>query len=145
MRTSPRKETLDEINAKSKDGITFAERLVKAREDRGLNKAELARLIGCTRAALSKWERGETGDVSAVTLARIADQLGVDMRTLLDGGASRIEADLDAMKEAIVAVEKYFPDRNAEEKAAFATRFYDWIQAGRELDEKTIAILSRIK
>ncbi|MCP4466519.1 MAG: helix-turn-helix transcriptional regulator [Halieaceae bacterium] len=133
-----------DINITNKDGDNFGSRIKKIREEKGLNKAELARLVSVTRASLSKWEKGDVSDVSATTLARIADQLGVDMRTLLDGGVGRAGCDLTLMREAIIAVENNFPDRKAEDKAKLGSRFYDWLASGKDLDEPTMGILARM-
>lgn len=64
------------------DGL--AQRIRKARRDRGLSQVQLAALIGTMQSRVSALENGARGP-SVDTLARIADATGADGHWLLTG------------------------------------------------------------
>lgn len=61
----------------------MAERIRSAIDQSGLTPAELARRCGVTRAAVVQW--ADTGKISAVQIADLANAAGVDAEWLLTG------------------------------------------------------------
>ena len=61
----------------------MADRIRSAIDQSGLTPAELARRCGVTRAAVVQW--ADTGKISAVQIADLADAAGVDAEWLLTG------------------------------------------------------------
>ena len=70
--------------------MIFADTLKKLRKEKGLTQQELADQIHVTRSALAKWEKGYRMP-DAVTLARLAEVLGVDVNTLISAAAQSDE------------------------------------------------------
>ena len=64
------------------DTIGLGKRIAEARHKRGLTQRDLARLVGVTAQAVSKWERGGScPDISI--LDEVADALEVSVLDLL--------------------------------------------------------------
>ena len=64
--------------------MSFAENLKQIRKDKKLSQEELAELLGVSRQAVSKWERGQ-GCPDVSLLPRLAQTLGVEVEGLLAG------------------------------------------------------------
>lgn len=62
---------------------SFASRLRKSRERRGLSQDALARVVEVSKNTVARWEGGAVP--SGVTIVRLADELGVSVRWLLTG------------------------------------------------------------
>lgn len=60
----------------------LGQRIKAAREQKGLEQAELARLLGLSQSAMSRHEAG-AADTSVWQLACIADAVGVDLRKMV--------------------------------------------------------------
>lgn len=75
---------------------TFADRLKRLREKRGLTVGRLALLAGLTEAAIRKMEYGDTKGHGFVNGLKIADALGVDPWELAFGRRSRHAPAADA-------------------------------------------------
>lgn len=58
--------------------MTFAEKLKQARENKGISQAELARRIGVSRAAISRYESGERTQISTPIVLNMAKCLEVN-------------------------------------------------------------------
>lgn len=60
-------------------GMTvLADRMKEALNEAGLNQAELARLVGCTRATVNDWTSGRTESLRGPNLMKAAQALGVE-------------------------------------------------------------------
>ena len=57
--------------------MTFGEKLKQSRESKGISQAELARKIGVSRAAVTRYESGERKEIAAPIVIAICDVLGV--------------------------------------------------------------------
>jgi transcriptional regulator with XRE-family HTH domain len=81
------------------DGNGTGERIRQLRREKGMTQSALARAVGVTDKAVSKWERGRgLPDVSL--LGALALALGADMEALLRGGPGAEEGDGGNMKKA---------------------------------------------
>lgn len=65
---------------------TLGDRIRRAREDAGLNKAELARRIGVKHPNIGYWEHGQVATMRAENAVRLADACGVSLDWLLRDG-----------------------------------------------------------
>lgn len=63
---------------------TLAKLIHEHRLKRGLNKAELARLVGVTDVCVSYWERGTIKQVGHERLSKIASIIGLSPYRMLD-------------------------------------------------------------
>ena len=90
--------------------LDIAERLAQMRRRRGLSQGELARALGLSRQAVSKWERGESSP-DTENLVALADFYGVSLDELVRPGCSA-EAKPAADREPTL-VEPGQPDDSA--------------------------------
>lgn len=69
---------------------TWGPGVLHLRRRRGLSQADLARLVGCTQATISRLETNRTRQLSDAQRVTIADALGADPHELFpyraDGG-----------------------------------------------------------
>lgn len=72
---------------------TFADRIDYAITQAGMSPADLARAIGLSRAAVSKWMTGDTKSVRPDNLFKAADHLRVNPRWLATGQGEPWEED----------------------------------------------------
>lgn len=63
--------------------MTFAEKLKQTRKKQGISQAELARRVGISRAAISRYESGERTQIAAPIIIAIAESLGLDVADLV--------------------------------------------------------------
>ena len=61
-------------------------RLEEVRKSRGINQAKLAKKVGCSQAAICKFETGEMNP-SLETLVKLARALDCQLDDLVDKGA----------------------------------------------------------
>jgi len=81
---------------------TMAARIRRIREERGMNGAELARIIGVTSTCVWNWENSGTRPRPG-TLSSLARALGVSTETLLSGNGSGGNESAGATKGTTVA------------------------------------------
>lgn len=62
----------------------------EARKRAGLTQSQLAGLIGCSRTAITRWERGERW-ITADTISRLATALDVRQSDLVSGLTSIVK------------------------------------------------------
>lgn len=80
--------------------MEIAQRLAEMRREKGFSQEELANLLGLSRQAVSKWERGESAPDMANLIA-LADLYEVTLDELIRGEASAVQAaDADAATKA---------------------------------------------
>jgi len=112
----------------------FPKRLKEARQRTGLNMSEMARSLGVTRAAVSKWEKADTADISAVNIAKAAMLLGCSTDELIlgkkTGGALRV----DLLMKAMAVVDEAFKQLPVDEKARAVAKAYGMLVRGHEVD-----------
>lgn len=79
----------------------FADRLIEMRRSRSLSQEELAKQLGLSRQAVSKWERAESApDIG--NLVALADIYGVSLDELVRGMENAEDAEGDSTEEVIV-------------------------------------------
>lgn len=72
---------------------TLAERIIEAREELDISKAELARRIGVSRATVSMWESGQIESLKDDHLLQLAELLNLSPKWLNSGkGPRRVPA-----------------------------------------------------
>jgi len=81
--------------------MTRPERIAHAIEESGQTPAAVARLIGCTSAAVYQWIRGETKDIKNDLLFALADATGFHARWIATGeGPAKLTEDVRARRLA---------------------------------------------
>jgi transcriptional regulator with XRE-family HTH domain len=74
-----------EMDQASADTMNLGQRIAHALHTSGLKPAELARRAGVSRAAVSKWQSGDTKNIRHENLIAIADATGFTLRWLISG------------------------------------------------------------
>ena len=64
--------------------MTIADRIKEAREGLGLTKAEFARALGVSRAAVTRWENGQAQALYYESLKKIAQITGKPISWIVD-------------------------------------------------------------
>lgn len=80
---------------------SLSKRIKAARTRAHLTQADLARLTGQSRAAISLWENGSTKTLNAESAIRAADALNVSIRWLIHGSGSMHESPLSAQAQSL--------------------------------------------
>jgi len=76
---------VQDVDTDTRLGLDLADRVKIARERRGWSQSELAQRLGMTRPQLCNLEHGQTRNLTAMTLYRLAKALGVSMEWLWTG------------------------------------------------------------
>lgn len=116
----------------------FPKRLKEARQKAGLNQTELARAMNVTRAAVCKWEKPDTRDLSAVNLARAAKALGLSLDELMLGREHTPTLRLPLMKQALRVINQAFNHLDFEERAYIIAKTYGMLARGHQVDAKYV-------
>lgn len=88
---------------------TLSERLVDAMEMAGISNAELARLVGVTRSAVTHWVNGTSPNIRPEHLFRVADALNVEARWLAIGDGPRSRQRLSAQQSKLLDAYHHLP------------------------------------
>ena len=116
----------------------FPQRLKEARENAGLNQSEFARLMNVTRAAVSKWEKPSTQDMSAVNLAKAANTLGLSLDHLMLGRETAPAIRIGLLKKALEVVDDAFKNLGSAEQAYAIVKAYGMLARGHDIDANYI-------
>ena len=88
--------------------MDLAARIKEARESAGLSKAELAREIGITKSAITRWESGEAKQITYGSLAALSKATGRPVQYFFGGVADPITEKLQQLtpqqRQAVVAM-----------------------------------------
>jgi transcriptional regulator with XRE-family HTH domain len=95
--------------------ISIGARIRTAREKRGVNKNQLARLLGTSWQHVHRWEIGRTAP-SADSLQKIAKELGVSAGYLL---GAEVEVATDESRGLELFLKSYAPDDLTEAEMAW--------------------------
>ena len=115
-----------------------ANRLKKLRSKAGLNQSQLARSVEVTRAAASRWERGDIDSILARNAIRVADTLGTSVEYLFTGKEPYAQINVDALSRAIRIVEQVLTDLNPKGKATIVALVYQLILNDRPVSKKVV-------
>lgn len=64
---------------------SMGDRIKQLRIARGMTQAELAKVCGVTKSAVSQWERGSTANIRLQPFLRLLEALGTDPQYLIWG------------------------------------------------------------
>jgi transcriptional regulator with XRE-family HTH domain len=133
--------------------VSIGARIRSAREKRGINKNQLARLLGTSWQHVHRWEIGRTAP-SADSLQKIAKELGVSAGYLLGAEAhDGVGADAEETRGLELFLKSYAPDDLTEAELSWlkaaplgpdatAGRYVDLLEALRASAERTGATQS---
>ena len=115
-----------------------ANRLKKLRSRAGLNQSQLARSVEVTRAAASRWERGDIDSILARNAIRVAGTLGTSVEYLFTGKEPYAQINVDALSRAIRIGEQVLADLTPKGKATIMALVYQLIVNDQPVSKKVI-------
>ncbi|MBO68921.1 MAG: hypothetical protein CL398_11495 [Acidiferrobacteraceae bacterium] len=118
---------------------SIAKRLSKLRTKKGLNQSQLARTVGVTRAAVSRWEQGDIDSILARNAIRVAHALGTSVEFLFTGRHCIDQTDLDALSRSIKIVDQALTDNiSSTGKATITSLVYQLIINGETVSKTKV-------
>ena len=119
---------------------TFGERITRLREDLGINKAELARLTGMTRAAIGQYESREGADKCQVQhLTVLARTFGVSMDYLVNGKEAASYIDVETLAKGLESARDLLPSADPIKQAKLIKFVYTLDSQGQEPTPEILA------
>ncbi len=123
---------------------TIAKRLKKLRCNAGLNQSQLARSVGVTRAAASRWEQGDIDSVLARNAIRVANTLGTSVEYLFTGKTSLDqELDVEALSRSISIVNDELKGLSSNGQAAIVALVYQLMINGKPISKNVVRQLTK--
>ena len=122
----------------------IAKRLKKLRGSAGLNQSQLARSVGVTRAAASRWEQGDIDSVLARNAIRVANTLGTSVEYLFTGKTSLDqELDVEALSRSIRIVNNELKGLSSNGQAAVIALVYQLMINGKPISKNVVRQLKK--
>ena len=122
----------------------IAKRLKKLRGSAGLNQSQLARSVGVTRAAASRWEQGDIDSILAKNAIRVANTLGTSVEYLFTGKTSLDqELDVEALSRSISIVNNELKELSSNGQAAIIALVYQLIINGKPVSKNVVRQLTK--
>ena len=122
---------------------TASKRLKKLRIKAGLNQSQLARKVGVTRAAASRWEQGDIESILARNALSVANALKTDVQYLFTGRCDTNPLDVESLTRAIKIVEQSLDDLTPTGKANIINLVYQLMTEGRQVSRKAVRELQK--
>jgi len=141
MSTKPILKTRrDSLVNREPEHETFGERITRLREDLGINKAELARLTGMTRAAIGQYESREDADKCQVQhLTVLARTFGVSMDYLVNGKEAASYIDVETLAKGLESARDLLPSADPIKQAKLIKFVYTLDSQGQEPTPEILA------
>jgi transcriptional regulator with XRE-family HTH domain len=122
----------------------IAKRLKKLRGSAGLNQSQLARSVGVTRAAASRWEQGDIDSILAKNAIRVANTLGTSVEYLFTGKTSLDqELDVEALSRSISIVNNELKELSSNGQAAIIALVYQLMINGKPISKNVVRQLKK--
>ena len=119
---------------------TFGERMTRLREGLGINKAELARLTGITRAAIGQYESRDNADKCQVQhLTVLARTFGVSMDYLINGKEAAPYIDVKTLAKGLESARDLLPSADPIKQAKLIKFVYTLDSQGQEPTPEILA------
>ena len=122
----------------------IAKRLKKLRGSAGLNQSQLARSVGVTRAAASRWEQGDIDSILAKNAIRVANTLGTSVEYLFTGKTSLDQKlDVEALSRSINIVSNELKGLSPKGQASIVALVYQLIINGKPISKTIVRKLTK--
>jgi phage repressor protein C with HTH and peptisase S24 domain len=111
----------------------FGSILNRLRKDKGLSQEDVAKAIGVSRVAVSKWESGDTENVKHANLSRLSRLFGISIDDLLSGSSTATfttTEDLSVRSDVRPIIEWSSPDDLPDGEYVIIPRFDVHVSAG---------------
>jgi transcriptional regulator with XRE-family HTH domain len=119
---------------------SFGERITRLREGLNINKAELARLTGITRAAIGQYESRDNADKCQVQhLTVLARAFGVSMDYLVNGKEPTSHIDVGILAKSLESARELLPSADSIKQAKLIKFVYTLDSQGQEPTPEILA------
>ena len=121
-----------------------AKRLKKLRGNAGLNQSQLAKSVGVTRAAASRWEQGDIDSILAKNAIRLANILGTSVEYLFTGKSNHYQdIDIDTLSRSINIVNDELKGLQPPNQATIISLVYQMMKNGHPVSKNILRQLHK--
>ena len=122
----------------------IARRLKKLRGNAGLNQSQLAKSVGVTRAAASRWEQGDINSILAKNAIRVADTLGTSVEYLFTGKVTSDQSlDVEMLSQSINIVNSEMKHLTSSGHATIVSLVYQLMVSGKPVSKQVLRQLTK--
>ena len=122
----------------------IAKRLKKLRGNAGLNQSQLAKSVGVTRAAASRWEQGDIDSILAKNAIRVADTLGTSVEYLFTGKVTSDQSlDVEMLSRSIDIVNREMKHLTSSGHATIVALVYQLMVSGKPVSKQVLRQLTK--
>ena len=122
----------------------IAKRLRKLRGNAGLNQSQLAKSVGVTRAAASRWEQGDIDSILAKNAIRVANTLGTSVEYLFTGKATNDQSlDVEILSRSINIVNSELKSPTSSGQATIVALVYQLMVHGKPVSKQVLRQLTK--
>ena len=122
----------------------IARRLKKLRGNAGLNQSQLAKSVGVTRAAASRWEQGDIDSILAKNAIRVADTLGTSVEYLFTGKVTSDQSlDVEMLSRSINIVNSEIKHLTSSGHATTVSLVYQLMVSGKPVSKQVLRQLTK--
>ena len=100
---------------------TIGRRIMKIREEKGLSRYVLSKVVGCTDRELLRWET-TSQEPRAATLKKFADALNVPLESFFDEESDEGNSDINCIIEKSIAKKDMYPEEFIEVRVRIPAR-----------------------
>ena len=100
---------------------TIGRRIMEIREEKGLSRHELSKVVGCTYRELLRWET-TSQEPRAATLKKFADALNVPLESFFDEESDEGNSDINCIIEKSIAKKDMYPEEFIEVRVRIPAR-----------------------
>ena len=117
-------------------------RLIKLRNEAGLNQNQFAKAVGVTRACVSRWEKGDVSTMIVRNGLKVCEVLETDLNYLFYGEIKSAPLDLDSLQKAVKTIDEVSNKWTSKSKASLVAVVYKMLSEG---ETKSSITLSQIR
>ena len=120
-------------------------RLIKLRNEAGLNQNQFAKAVGVSRACVSRWEKGDISSMVVRNGLRVCDVLGTDLNYLFYGDIKSAPLDLESLQKAIKTIDQVSENWTSKSKASLVAVVYKMLSEGEIRSHITLDQIKRVQ
>jgi len=120
-------------------------RLIKLRNEAGLNQNQFAKAVGVSRACVSRWEKGNISTMVVRNGLRVCEVLGTDLNYLFYGEIKSASLDLDSLQKAVKIIDQVSEKWTSKSKASLVAVVYKMLSEGEVRSHITLDQIKKIQ
>ena len=120
-------------------------RLIKLRNEAGLNQNQFAKAVGVSRACVSRWEKGDISSIVVRNGLRVCEVLGTDLNYLFYGDIKSAPLDLESLQKAIKTIDQVSENWTSKSKASLVAFVYKMLSEGEARSHITLDQIKKVQ